>query len=239
MEKEIKIITPDKKVIEGALVTTKKKSDTLVVFVHGFTGHQNEHIFFNGAKFFAEKGIDSFRFNLYAGEAKEVRHFRDTSISLHGQDVTTVVRSFRKKYKKICVVGHSYGGTSLLFADPSLIERFVFWDASYIDASDPKDHMKFNKGIDAYILDWGLEIIVGKKFVEELKHFPDCGKLIQQINKPVLFIATGKGNLKADKKYYEKANKPKKFVNMPTADHNFNKIKDEQKLLENTYNWLK
>lgn len=117
MEKELKIPTPDKKVVVGTLLTAKKKSEILVVFVHGFTGHQNEHIFFNGAKFFSEKGIDSFRFNLYAGEDKNIRRFRDTTISLHGKDISTVVKSFRKKYKKIYVVGHGYGGTSLLFAE--------------------------------------------------------------------------------------------------------------------------
>lgn len=237
MEKEVKISTTDRKVIVGTLLTAKRKSNALVIFVHGFTGHQNEHIFFNGAKFFAEKGIDTFRFNLYAGEVKGIRRFRDTCISLHGEDVSTVVKHFRKKYKTIYVVGHSYGGTSLLFVEQSLVDGLVFWDAAYISKADSRESLKYNKALDAYILDWGMEIIVGKKFVEGLKHFPDCSKLVQEIHKPILFIATGKGNL--GKKYYEHANKPKKFIAMPNADHNFNKIKEEQKLFEYTYNWLK
>lgn len=47
MEKELKIKTPDKKLIYGSFVSAGKKSDKLVIFVHGFTGHKNEHIFFS------------------------------------------------------------------------------------------------------------------------------------------------------------------------------------------------
>lgn len=240
MEKEIKIKTSDNKFIHGMFVSSiRKKSDALIIFVHGFTGHQNEHIFFNGARFFAGKGFDTFRFNLYAGESKNIRHFQDTKISLHGKDITTTVKHFRKKYKNIYVVGHSYGGTSLLFADQLIIDGFIFWDASYIDSKDSTKNMKFNKNINAYTLDWGITIIVGNKFVEELKYFPDCGKLIKNIHKPVLFIGAGKGNLTASKKYYNKANSPKKLINIKNADHNFDKLQDEEFLFKETYGWLR
>lgn len=241
MEKELRIKTSDGKLIYGTLSVAKKKSKKLIIFVHGFTGHQNEHIFFNGAKFFADKGFDAFRFNLYAGEKKNVRHFRDTTISLHGKDITAVVKSLRKKYEEIYVVGHSYGGTSLLFADQTMVDRFIFWDASYINSSkiEDKNHLKYNKKIGAYVLDWGLEIVVGKKFIDELKNFPDCGELIKKIHKPVVFITAQKGNMKAGKKYYAHAHSPKKLVNINRADHNFNDWSSEQALLKETYDWLK
>ncbi len=239
MQTEIKIKTADKKTIYGTFVPGDKKAEKLVVFVHGFTGNQNEHIFFNGAKFFSSNGFDTFRFNLYAG-GKGSRNFRDTKISLHGQDISTVVKYFRKKYQKIFVVGHSYGGTSLLFTDQSLVDGFVFWDASYITSKDASAQMKYNKVLDEYILDWGIEIIVGKSFVEELKNFPDCGKLIKQINKPVLFISAGeKGNAKPGEKYFKQANNPKKLVNLKTATHCFDDFKDEEKLFEETFSFLR
>jgi predicted alpha/beta-fold hydrolase len=50
MEKEIRIKTPDRHVIYGTLRIPKKKTGTLLVFVHGLTGHRNEHIFYNGAR---------------------------------------------------------------------------------------------------------------------------------------------------------------------------------------------
>ena len=238
MEKELEIKTSDKKFIYGTLLSATKKSKSLIIFVHGFTGHQNEHIFFNGANFFIEKGFDTFRFNLYAG-GKKSRHFRDTKISLHGKDVTTVIKNFRKSYQKIYLVGHSYGGTALLFTDQSLVDGFIFWDASYITSKDTLEVIKYNRSLKAYILDWGIEIVVGKGFIEELKKFPDCGKLIKQIYKPVLFITADKGGSKVGRKYFSKANKPKKLLNIKGANHNFDNWNDEQKLFKETYLWLK
>lgn len=240
MEKELKIKTADRKLIYGTFATVKGQSDTLIIFIHGFTGHQNEHILFNGARFLTEKGFDTFRFNLYAGEGKNTRHFSDTRISLNGEDITMVAKHFRKKYKKIYVIGHSYGGVSLLFVDQSVVDGFIFWDASYIETKDATESMKYDKNLDAYILDYGMGIVVGKGFINELKKFPDCGKLIKQINKPVLFITAGKkGNSKAGKKYFDSANNPKKLINIRTADHNFNNWKDEDMLFIKTYEWLR
>lgn len=239
MEKFVKIKTKDGHIIYGTLNAAEKKSDKLIIFVHGFTGHQNEHIFFNGARYFTDKGFDTIRFDFYAGE-KGARNFRDTKISQHGKDITTVVKHFRKKYKKIYVVGHSYGGTSLLFVNQDLVEGFVFWDASYIEWSEESNGMKYDEHLDAYILNEGIEHIVGKGFVEELKNFPDCGELISKINKPVFFVTAGrKGNSKAGKIFYSKANQPKTLINIMTADHCFNNLKDEDKLHKETYEWIK
>ncbi len=239
MEKELEIKTPDRKYINGALGFSKKKTSKLVIFVHGFTGHANEHIFFNGSKFLTTNGFDTFRFDLYAGGKKRHRHFKDVSISLHGKDINSVVDYFRKKYKEIIVVGHSYGGVSLLFTDQSKIDGFIFWDASYISSKDAREDMFFNKKMNRYVLDWGIEILVGNRFVKELKNFKDCGELAGRITKPVLFITAGKGNSKDGIKYFKYANRPKKLINIKTADHNFNSWESEEELIRHTYNWLR
>lgn len=238
MEKQLNIKTGDGHTIYGTHANSGTASDKLIIFVHGFIGHRNEHIHFNGAKFFTEKGFDTYRFELYC-EEKGARHFRDTKISLHGKDITEVVRHFRDTYKKIYLVGHSFGGTSLLFTDSSLVDAFIFWDASYIEWKEEQKDFIFNEKIDAYIIDWGVEHIVGKGFVEELKNFPDCCELVAGIHKPVKFITAGsKGNLKAGKKYLERANEPKEHFNIDGADHNFNSFNAEEKLFEETYKWV-
>lgn len=55
MQKEVRIKTTDKKTIFGTLDTPEGKSKGLIIFVHGLTGHRNEHIFFNAAKYFTKK----------------------------------------------------------------------------------------------------------------------------------------------------------------------------------------
>ncbi len=67
MEQELRIKIPGTKLkIHGFL--RGKKSAPLVVFVHGLTGNMNEHLFFNGARWFEKKGFATFRFNLYDWE---------------------------------------------------------------------------------------------------------------------------------------------------------------------------
>ena len=44
--------------------------------MHGLTGHMDEHIFYNGARFFEKKSFAAFRFNLYDDQ--------DDAMKLHG-----------------------------------------------------------------------------------------------------------------------------------------------------------
>lgn len=238
MQKEISIETSDGYKIYGSLTFSYEKSDKLVIFVHGFTSHKDEHIFFNGAKFFNENCYDSFRFDLYSS-CEGARHFTETSISIHGKDINFVKNYFKDKYKDIYIIGHSYGGTSLLFADTENVNCFVFWDASYINKNYNPEDLVFNKDLNAYILKDRIDYIVSNKFVEELKNFPDCSLIISKINIPVKFITAG--SLEGDdsgEKYFSSANQPKEIVNIEKADHNFNGFKEEELLFKETLSFL-
>jgi pimeloyl-ACP methyl ester carboxylesterase len=239
MKKENSILTADGHKIYGTQTFAEVASGKLVIFVHGFTGHKDEHIFFNGAKFFNQHGYDAFRFDLYSGE-EGARHFRDTSISLHGKDITAVLEHFKPSYEKIYLVGHSYGGTSLLCTDASLASALIFWDASYITEKDSETDLAYNPSLDAYLLKDRVDYLVGKKFVEDLKHFPDCGELAARIHVPVKFITAGKegGNDSAGQKFFAHANEPKALANIPTADHCFNGFEEEDKLFQETLEWV-
>jgi dienelactone hydrolase len=238
MEKLLKIKTKDGKYICGDLVTASGASTKLVIFCHGFTGNRNEHQFFNGAQFFAARGYDSFRFDFYSGE-KGARHFEETSLSLHGSDIMDVIHHFQKKYEKIYLVGHSFGGTALLFADTSFVQACVFWDASYVVAENEKKDSMYKKKGGLYTVDWGVCIIIGKKFIEELFHFPDCGKLVKEMRVPVKFIGAGNANAKDSRKFYKQANSPKAITVIKGADHGFNTRAAEQELFEETLKWIK
>jgi pimeloyl-ACP methyl ester carboxylesterase len=236
MQKELKIKTKDGHFVYGDLVKSKKGSSKLVIFCHGFTGNRNEHIHFNGAKFFGEKGYDTFRFDFY-NDNKYARHFEETSISQHGDDITTVLGHFQKQYKSIYLIGHSFGGTSLLFSNMSLVKAIVLWDAPYVKSEDEKKFFTKYKIGKEYYIDWGMKIRIGEKFIKQLFDFPDCGELIKKIHIPVKFIGTGTG--KDSKKYFVKANKPKLLINLDFADHNFNSHEAEKKLFEETYDWIR
>ncbi len=236
MQKTIKIKTKDNHYIYGNLYKANKKPKGLVIFCHGFTGHRNEHIFFNGAIFFSQKNYDTFRFNFY-GPEKGARHFEETTISQHGKDLTTVINYFKNTYQKIYLVGHSYGGTSILFSDTQHVSAVVLWDASYVVGENEKKDSDWKIMNGEYYIDWGMSIKVGKKFTDELFNFPDCGDMASKIKKPIQYIGAGKG-LDA-KKYYKATNTTKDITIIKNASHNFNSPETEKELFTETYNWIK
>lgn len=96
MQKEVRIKTTDKKTIFGTLDTPKERSKGLIIFVHGLTGHQYEHIFFNAAKFFTKKGYSTYRFDLY-GFCKPARILEETCLKTHAEDTNNVIQHFQKQ----------------------------------------------------------------------------------------------------------------------------------------------
>ena len=83
--------------------------------MHGLTGNENKHLFFNGSKFFLENKFDTFRFNLYDSREKG-SVLSECSITTHSQDIDVVVNFFKKKYKNICLIGQSLVGLAIIYS---------------------------------------------------------------------------------------------------------------------------
>lgn len=237
METQIKIPTTNKRFIYGTLRGPLNKP--LLIFVHGFTGFKEEHIFFNGSRFFDKHNVSTFRFNLYHYE-KDARKMEECTLSLHGKDLDVVIEYFRKKgVKKIFVVGHSFGGLTVLLSQKQNFNAAVLWDGS----TNPSQVTKstYVKELDRYYINnfdsYGFT--VGKQMVEENKKLKPF-KLIGKFTKPIKIIVAGKGTLiKGGKKYYQLAHAPKDFAIIPDATHNFDEDGTEEKLFAETLSWIK
>ncbi|TSC69469.1 MAG: Uncharacterized protein G01um101456_150 [Parcubacteria group bacterium Gr01-1014_56] len=239
MEKFLKIKTPDKHLIYGTLELPKKPSSTLVIFVHGLTGHSNEHIFYNGARFFEKKGIASFRFDLYT-DALHARMLQDCSISTHAQDLNIVIKYFRKKYKKIFVVGHSLGGITILLSDSSVIDGVILWDGTYSLKGRNRTDLVYEKRINAYLATWGVQHVMSKEMYNEWMNFPRPKDAVKKITKPFKVIVAGKGHLiKTGKEYYKYAEVPKEFSVIKSAYHTFDEGDTEKELFNETYSFVR
>lgn len=238
MQKEVKIKTKDKKVIYGTLDAVAK-SKGLVVFVHGLGGHQNEHIFYNAAKYFNGKGHSTFRFDLYSGD-KGSRTLSQSTITTHNQDVDAVVNKFKNQYKNIFLVGHSLGGLSILKANLNPVKGLILWDSTYNLRKIVEEGTKFNKSLNAYIVNWGMEILIGKKMVDEWINFSTPKELAKRVKIPMKIICAGKGKLiKAGKEYYQNASGPKELAIIKNAGHNFNEPGTAEDLYKETYTFIK
>lgn len=237
MESNLKVPTPDGKVIYGRL--RGPLNQILVVFVHGLGGRMDQHIYYNGARFLEKHHISSFRFNLYSWE-DNARNLSDCTIKTHSSDLDTVIDYFRKQgVKKIFVVGHSFGGSTILLSKNKNFDGVVLWDPSYAEPLSFKD-ADYVESLDMYKGKWEFEILFNKDMVEEEKSLKDREeKAIQEIKVPIKIITAGNGFLKeGGRRYYQLANEPKAYVVLEGAGHTFDEDGIEEKLFEETLSWI-
>lgn len=237
MESNLKIPTLDRKVIYGRL--RGPITQALVIFVHGLGGRMDQHIFYNGARFLEKHNISSLRFNLYSWE-KNARNLSDCTIETHSNDLDTVISYCKKQgTKKIFVVGHSFGGPTILFSRNKDFNGVILWDPSYADLQSFKN-AEYVDCLDMYKGKWEFEVLFNKAMVEEEKTLKEREETaIQKIKVPVKIISAGDGMLiDGGKRYFELANKPKEHVTLEGAGHTFDEDGIEEKLFNETLYWI-
>lgn len=235
MEKNIKIKTNDDHLLYGVL-NYEEKTEKLIIFVHGLTGHKNEHQFYNAAKFFPKNAFATFRFDLYSGE-KNGRALSECTIDTHSSDLNIVIDYFKKDFNKIYLVGHSFGGPVILLAKLNRIESVVLWDPSFDILNGLSDEMKFDSRIDKFILKWGTEYLLSKEMIESWKKLGD--KLLNYFQKPTKIICAGQGILHKDWKEKLKSVKTEhEFCIIRDAGHCFDEGESENQLFTKTLKWF-
>ncbi|KKP94075.1 MAG: Alpha/beta hydrolase [Candidatus Moranbacteria bacterium GW2011_GWD2_36_12] len=237
MEKEFKLKTKDGKYIFGRIRGSLEKP--LVIFVHGLTGHVGEHIFHSGARFFEKNGFSALLWNQYSWQ-DGARNLSEVTLAQQAEDLDSVVKFARKKgAKKIFVVGHSYGGATVLLSKEQDFDGAVLWDSTYapIDLLSEIKHDK-KKGI--YYVPWGMNIIFGKQMVNEMRNTKSLSVEVENFKKPIKVIVAGKNDLiKGWKKLYETIKVPKDFAIIKNANHTFDEEGTEEALFDETSKWLK
>ncbi len=236
MEKILRLRRSKSIDINGRLRGSLKKP--LAIFVHGLTGNMDEHIFYNGARYLEQHGISSFRFNLYDW-TKGSRKLNTSTLVIHASDLDFVVKYFRKRgVKKIFVVGHSYGGPTIMKSKDRDFQGIIFWDPSFLTQKYFPES-KWLKSIGMYLCRWAYPVLLSKTYVEEARRTNTLA-LIQQLNLPIKIICAGKGVLvKTSKKYFSVLKEPKELIVLKNATHCFDEDGQEGKLLEETLRWIK
>lgn len=237
MEHEIKIKTSDNHIIYGTLNSLPKDNKNLIIFVHGLSGNQYEHHYFNAVSFFNKKCFNVFRFDFYAREPK-ARPLIQSTITTHANDLKSVIKHFKNKYKNIVVIGHSFGALVILNTDLSNVSRIVFWDPSTNFKDIKEKNGSFNADLDKYVLHWGIDMLLNKEMVEEWKK-SNLNKLIDKLTIPCKFIFAGdKIKYNLWKPFLEKIKIKNQTAIIEGATHCFYEEGTEQKLFEETLKWL-
>ena len=237
MEEQINIPLSDGKKVYGVINKTINETDKLVIFVHGFTGHPNEHFLYNAAKFFTNKGLDTFRFSFYSDNT-DARKLTETSFSEHIKDLEVVTNYFKDQYTSIYLVGHSLGAEVIIYSSADDYQAVVLWEP----ARDVKDlclDLEFNKEIDCYIEHSNVDILVGKNFVTDAENLPTITPVIKSFNKPIKIIGAELAGAKiAEELYFNNANNPKEIYIIKNSGHTFDENGAEEELFRETFDWM-
>jgi dienelactone hydrolase len=238
-ETPFRLALGNRKALYGTLNRAGRQTEAAIVFVHGLTGHQHEHIFFNAARYFPENDIATIRFNLYSDEP-DARKLDQCTLKTHAKDLNKVVAYARRRFKRVYLVGHSLGGPTIFLSDTSQIKGAVLWDPAINLRGLVKACAKFEPALETYVINWEVKHLWGLKMPKECLAISDCTELSESMKVPMQVIAAGRGNATHNVKRYIEVHPVKgEYVEIQNASHNFNEPGSEKKLFEATLKWIK
>lgn len=232
--------TPDGKKIYGLLNKAEKPNGKVVIIAHGLTGHINEYLHLIARDFFTGRGYDVVRLSFY-DDPEDARKLSECTIETHAQDLRQVFDRFKTQYKKPFVIGHSYGGLSMLYAAPQAA-ALAFWDSSFriydshwqsrAQKVEP-NHYRVCIGGTYHQISAEMVEVDKQATIEKLNSLA-----ARIVNPSIVLIAEESRDDQTRNPLFEALTCPKKRVEITGADHCFTKGQTVYALLNATYDWF-
>jgi len=237
----IDVIAPDgKKIFVYCNRAEDEPSKKAIIIGHGLGGSPNGYMHLIARNYFNAMGYDVYRMAFYWDEP-EYRILHECTLATHAQDLNTVINVVRGGHDKLFVCGHSYGGLTLVFANPQ-VNAISFWDPSY----QPWDRFwsksaKLSDDGRSYLLRWEYLITIGQGMIDEARNFTrDVAKsMTAKITVPSQVAVAGESWLKADTQMlFDDLVCQKEIIEVAGAGHTFVEGQVVFELLEKTHKWF-
>lgn len=232
------LTAPDGATIYG-VANSSGQADTAVFIVHGLTGHMYEYQHKRAADHFAPR-FDVYRFNLYDGR-EGARALVDCTIATHAADLQTVLARFAGRYRRVFLIGHSYGGPTIMRANPGGITAVSLWDPSY-DLRGVQEQFKKSYVADGayYQVNWGTSYLIGRAMFEEAARMDAalCERLAREFSAPVQVVLAGEGHYAGKPHSYDSFNARNRRDIVYGTQHCFYEGASCDELLEKTARWF-
>jgi len=220
-----------------------KSSQKCLILVHGLSGGANEYHIKSAANFFVAKGYDVIRFNLYYWD-KGARQLSECTLQTHALDLNTVISNKANTYPKLFLSGHSYGGPTIMVAQPKIATALSLWDPSF-DLPNVFSKNDFDRTHDLNIWRTGVEKILGDDFVEEITsryNQQECLELSESLSTvPIQVIAAGGEDAiywKDKYSWHSAGHKLNERRIIKDADHCFFRKNTLQDVLDYSHAWF-
>jgi len=240
-ESEFDIAGFDKKAIFCYLNKAQHKtySPKAVVIAHGLTGHPNEYLHLTARDYFNTHGYDVYRLAFYR-DGDQYRDLFDCTVQHHAHDLRSVIAHIRKDHEKIYVCGHSYGGLTLLMANPD-INAGSFWDSSFTPYKEFwNQDAQYIPEMDCYKVRWASGNLIGTPMVEEAKNIDQkAGEMAKSFRAPAQVILAEKNSWNPERTaLFESLRGEKDFQDIKGATHCFTDGRVVDELVEITHAWF-
>jgi pimeloyl-ACP methyl ester carboxylesterase len=238
------IETADNYRIYGCTNSDKGSSpDRAIVMVHGLTGNMDEYQHKSAANFFIKHGYDVVRFDLYS-DMPGSRSLSHCTLQTHAADLNTVIEQKASAYRKLFLIGHSYGGPTIMVAQPKRATALSLWDPSFdLPARwDPADRTDIKQINGVTYLDWGREIIIGEDMLHEARSrygADECLALSKALDKPIQVVTASEGFYATQGMSWHSAGHPEnERITIKGADHCFHNGAVLDDVLAASLNWF-
>ena len=211
---------------------------TIAVFVHGFTGSIEEHIYQEAAKAFPEHGIATCRIVLYNGRLEAARRIDECSLMENVHDVESVIEWLKGEgYRKVHLIGHSLGGIIAILASHEHVEKMVLWDPTTGFQTTEEKGFIWNECLSRYVSYRRIPVIISKYMIEQWKAWK-ADMLAERIDVPVKFIFATKYNKYNSWRQSLRLVRPEHEVAFIEAGHTFSEECASEKLMRETIGFL-
>lgn len=240
MEKQIVIKARDGKSIY--LVYNQagnEPSKKIVVMGHGLLGRVDSYLLQMARIFFNKNGYDVARVSFYS-EAEGARNLHNATLQLQANDLNDVIAYFKPAYQDVYAAGHSYGGLTMVFAQPQ-VNAVAFWDPSFVPWVEfwEKDLMELCDG-KLKALHWGGINIIGQEMVDEAKALTleKAQAMASKITPPSLVVTAELEDRLLRKELFDALTCEKETIDVKKAGHCFTEEMTVNELLQKTYDWF-
>lgn len=240
LESDISVTSFDgKKIFVRLNKANNKPSRKAVVIGHGFTGKPEEALHQVARDYFNDRGYDVYRIAFYHDDTG-YRRLHETTLDIHAKDLNAVLDHVRVNHEKLCVVGHSHGGLTMIFANPQA-DALSFWDPSYQPGRRWVINAQLTSDGRYYERTGRFKFAVGIDALEEVKKLTrDAAReMAEKITAPSLVVVAEDSWLGDDPNMlFEDLKCEKGKVRIKGADHIFGRGKTAHDLVQKTYAWF-
>ncbi|MCD6092475.1 MAG: alpha/beta fold hydrolase [Candidatus Aenigmarchaeota archaeon] len=234
MEQKIYFKNSENLKLAGILHIPKYKKEIGIIICHGFTGSKDKNFIPELARNLERNNFLVLRFD-FSGNGESEGKFEERTYSKYVEDLKSAIDWFREQIKKICVIGHSMGGSIALIE----YSKYKNYDKIILLAPGIKiikksftkvDFEKLEKqGYIDFIDSWGEKRRLTKQYFEDRESYNQI-ELGKNLDIPALIIVGDNDESVSVDKCREL------FQILPSTDKKLKILKNEDHVFHNKSN---